>query len=108
MSALATLDAALEETLLVDRARLRRKLREIREAQRAGRPFDQNLARWHADVERSRTERQRRLAQKPAVAYDGTLPIHAKRSEIAAAIASQARFPMRQPRSLMLAFRARS
>jgi ATP-dependent helicase HrpA len=87
MFSFAEFDAAVAEALLVDRPRLGRKLREIREAQRAGKPFDQNLARWQAELERSQSERQRRLAQRPAVTYDDTLPIHAKRTEIAAAIA---------------------
>jgi len=90
MLAFAQLEAALAETLLIDRARLRRKLREIREAQRAGKPFDQNLARWQADLDRSRSERTRRLSHKPAVVYDESLPIHLRRQEIADAISAHA------------------
>jgi ATP-dependent helicase HrpA len=90
MLAFAPLEAALDETLLVDRARLRRKLREIRDAQRAGKPFDQNLARWQTELERSQVERQRRLSALPAVTYDETLPIHERRGDIAEAITKHA------------------
>jgi ATP-dependent helicase HrpA len=85
-SALAELEAALSETMLSDRGRLRRKLREIREAQRTGKPFDRNLHRWQVECAQSCDLRRRRLANKPAVHFDGTLPVHEHRAAIAAAI----------------------
>lgn len=80
------LEAGLTETMLVDRQRLRRKLRELRDAQRAGKPFDQNLARWHSEFQRAREARQSRIESRPPIHYDGTLPIHDRRDDIAAAI----------------------
>lgn len=82
MPALAEYDAALQETMLVDRVRLRRKWREITDAERAGRPFDQKLSKWQAELERARQLRNERVQRRPAIQYDDTLPIHARREEI--------------------------
>ncbi len=82
MPSLAEYDAALQETMLVDRVRLRRKWREITDAERAGRPFDQKLSKWQAELERARQQRQQRAQLRPAITYDEMLPIHARREEI--------------------------
>jgi ATP-dependent helicase HrpA len=88
MSVLAQFDALLDETLLADRHRLRRRLRELRDAERKGRPFDQNLERFRADLEQAATLCRARAAARPAVTYDESLPIHARRDEIAEALAT--------------------
>ncbi len=82
MLALTEYDAALQETMLVDRVRLRRKWREISDAERAGRPFDQKLARWQADLDRARQLLTERVQRRPSITYDDTLPIHVRREEI--------------------------
>ncbi len=82
MLSLTEFDAALLETMLVDRIRLRRKWREIAEAQRADKPFDQKLAKWQAELERARQHRAERAQRIPIIPYDDTLPIHARRDEI--------------------------
>lgn len=86
MMLFAELESALRETMLFDRNRLRRKLREIREAQRSGKPFDRNLERWRAACAESRRLLQERQANRPLVYYDETLPIHEHRAAIAQAL----------------------
>lgn len=88
MSVLAQFDALLDETLLADRHRLRRKLRELRDAERKGRPFDQNLERFRAELEQSAALYRLRVAARPKVTYDESLPIHARRDEITQALAN--------------------
>jgi ATP-dependent helicase HrpA len=86
MSVLVQLEVQLDETLLVDRHRLRRRLRELRDAERQGRPFDQNLERFRADLDKSVAAYRLRRASRPAVTYDESLPIYAMREEILAAL----------------------
>jgi ATP-dependent helicase HrpA len=74
--------------MLIDRHRLKRKLRELRDAARQGKPFDRNWQVWQTECERSRQEFASRLASRPAVTYDETLPVHARRQDIADAIAA--------------------
>ena len=76
----------LAETMLADRHRLAQQLRGLKQAQRAGKPFDRNLTRWQQDVAQSRLRFRTRFRPRPKIDYDGSLPIHACRDEIAAAI----------------------
>ncbi|HET6424402.1 MAG TPA: DUF3418 domain-containing protein [Planctomycetaceae bacterium] len=86
MPVLADYDAGLQETMLVDRIRLRRKWREIADAERAGKPFDQKLAKWQADLDRARQLRSERAQRVPSITYDEMLPIHARHDEILSTI----------------------
>ncbi|HVW00026.1 MAG TPA: hypothetical protein VHB77_06795, partial [Planctomycetaceae bacterium] len=86
MQAFAELESGIGEAQPADRPRLRKLLRSIRDAQRTGKPFDRNLARLTADVERSAAVRRTRIAGVPAISFDDELPISARRDEIAAAI----------------------
>lgn len=86
MSALAQFEPLLDETLLVDRHRLRRRLRELQDAERKRQPLEQKLGQFQAELERSVAASRSRAAARPAVTYDESLPIHARRAEIAAAI----------------------
>ncbi|MGE0607111.1 MAG: ATP-dependent RNA helicase HrpA [Pirellulales bacterium] len=80
------LEADIDSALGADRRKLRRRLRGIRQSQRASQPFDRNLARWLEDLQASVERRQQRLAARPAVTFDAELPVCQKRDEIAAAI----------------------
>lgn len=86
MTDFSQLSAALDETLLVDRQRLRRRLQQLVEAQRQGRPFDQNLSRFQQELETCREVFLARQRQRPVVCYDEQLPITARRGDIAAAL----------------------
>lgn len=70
----------------VDRYRLRRTLRWIEQAQRSGKPFDQKLAKFHSDLDRSVALRRRRAETVPRCSFDFDLPILACREEVGAAI----------------------
>ncbi|OYW19684.1 MAG: hypothetical protein B7Z55_08400, partial [Planctomycetales bacterium 12-60-4] len=88
MSALNEFAAALDETLLVDRHRLRRKLKDMREAERRGKPFDQNLLRFQQELVDSQAAFRARLQQRPSIKYDEQLPIVACKGDIVAALQS--------------------
>ena len=75
----------LDQTLLGDRHRLRRQLHELRKQA----PVDEaKLAQWLQRFEASRAKVEARRLSVPAMRYDDSLPIAAKRDEIKAAIAA--------------------
>ena len=77
----------LERAIRADRHRFRRRLRDLQQARRSGRPYDRNLARLAEEVARSVATRERRLAQLPQPTFDDFLPVCQRRDEIAQAIA---------------------
>ena len=83
---IAELGARIGDALFADRWRLRRRLREIEDAEKRGRPAGEGLARLADDVEKSAGVREARRAKVPHVRYDDSLPVAARRGEIAAAI----------------------
>ncbi len=85
-STISQLERDIRQAMGAERFRLRRRLRNIKDAQRAGKPFDRNLSRLARDVEKSVQERKDRINGVPAIEYDPELPITAKKDEIAAAI----------------------
>lgn len=86
MSALNEFAAALDETLLVDRHRLHRKLKEMRDAERRGKPFDQNLVRFQQELAESQTAYRARMEQQPKIEFDDQLPIVSRKADIIAAL----------------------
>jgi len=80
------LEAALNETMLVDRHRLARQLHGLKDAQRAGKPIDRNFARWQADLEPSRLRFRTRRDQRPKIEYDELLPVTQRKDDIITAI----------------------
>jgi ATP-dependent helicase HrpA len=86
MRSLDQLEAEIDEAWRPDRQRLRRQWRNIAKAQRAGKPFDRNLARLAAAVEQSIALRRGRAARLPRVSYPPELPITQRREEIRAAL----------------------
>ncbi|MFM8222480.1 MAG: hypothetical protein ACKOJF_26550, partial [Planctomycetaceae bacterium] len=76
----------LERAIRADRHRFRRRLRDLQQARRAGRPHDRNLARLAEDVALSVATRERRLAQLPQPTFDDFLPFCQRREDIARAI----------------------
>src|SRR5688500_13567758 len=69
--------------MVADRFRLRNRLKSIRKAEDEGRPFDDNLQRLLEELERSIAQRKARAARVPALTFDESLPVNARRDEIA-------------------------
>lgn len=82
----ADIEQALSRTMLVDRHRLRQQWQGIQQAQRAGRPSDQNLVRFQTALHRSCQACEQRGNARPKPKYDDQLPVCQRRDEIAAAI----------------------
>ncbi len=79
------IESAIEAALAPDRHRLRARWRALADsARRASNP--RAWERLCADIQRSADRRAARQARAPRVQYDGSLPIHACRQAIAAAI----------------------
>jgi ATP-dependent helicase HrpA len=86
MISIPELGARIDEALAADRWRLRRQLREIEQARRAGRDCHRRLAQVAERLEASIATRMARRARVPHVRYDDQLPVAARRGEIAQAI----------------------
>jgi ATP-dependent helicase HrpA len=86
MRSLAQLQAEILEAWRPDQHRLRRQWRSISQAQKAGRPYDRNLARLIEGLERSQAVRRTRAARLPRVDFPPELPITARRDQIRSAI----------------------
>ncbi len=86
MTASADIEQALSRTLLMDRQRLGRQWHSIQEARRAGRAYDQSLAKFESALDRSCRLRDQRWHARPKPTYDDQLPVCQRRDEIAATI----------------------
>lgn len=82
-----TLGARLDQTMLADRAPLRRDLATMQSLARSGKPFDRLLSRWQQRFDDSSRRRSARAAAIPQPTFDLDLPVVARKDEIAAAIA---------------------
>ncbi len=87
MSFFQDLETALSATLVVDRHRLRNRMRGLRKLEEQGREFDRPLQEFLRDLEASTAKRNQRAESVPTIKYDEQLPVVARRAEIAAAIA---------------------
>jgi len=74
----------LDQALVADRHRLRRQLHELR---KAGHADEGKLAHWLERFQQSCAKVEARRLSVPAMRYDDSLPIAAKRDEIKAALA---------------------
>lgn len=93
---LADIEAKLAKSMLSDRHRLRQQWRSLREAVRRSTPdavasdqqrsLDQRIAKLKSDVERSYERGEQRRRSVPKITYDDSLPVVARKDEIAAAI----------------------
>src|SRR6187200_270872 len=86
MSFSRQIEIDLQQAMLADRFRLRNRLKSIRKAEEEGRPFDQNLERLLEELQKSMALREARARRVPALTFDDSLPISARRDEIAALI----------------------
>jgi ATP-dependent helicase HrpA len=82
MPTLDELDARVAEAMPGDRHRLRAKLRSMRQAAKAGKPYDKNLVRLERELTRSAELYAARVRGVPAVEFAGDLPIHERIAEI--------------------------
>jgi len=80
------LEADLSQAIRWDRHRFRRRLHALKAQERAGKPIDEKLGQLAGDLERSITLRRTRQRGVPPINYDESLPISARRREIADAI----------------------
>ena len=83
----SAIELAIEAAMAPDRYRLRTRLRSLVAAAARGKADPPAWERLRTDVERSAALRAAPPARLPRIAYDDSLPIHACRRDIAAAIA---------------------
>lgn len=69
-----------------DQFDLNRLLKSMQRAERQGKPFDRNLARFEKTLNASVHLRQKRAQSVPAITWPDDLPVVARREDIAAAI----------------------
>ncbi len=86
LSSLDQLRQSIAQAMLRDQHRLRQRLRAVERAAEAGKPFDNDLTALAAQIEQSVARRAARQQGLPTATLDASLPIAAKRDEIAAAI----------------------
>lgn len=88
MSELPTnLDRLLQQVMLRDEFRLKRKAQDIRQREKQGKPVDQMVTRWQQEWEVSRNLVQKRAAMVPGkIEFPANLPVSGKREEIAGLI----------------------
>src|SRR6476620_12396854 len=80
------LEARIATAMQADRFRLRNLLRAVRRDEEQGRPPDENLEKLLKQLDESNARREKRQSQVPRLEYDESLPVVARREEIAAAI----------------------
>src|SRR5438093_8612444 len=86
MSFFRDLEAQIATAMQADRHRLRNLLRAVRKDEEEGRRPDERLERLLKQLDESQQRRQTREKLVPRLEYDETLPVVARREEIAAAI----------------------
>lgn len=77
----------LDEVMGTDKHRLSTRLQQIRRRAKDNKPFDESLAKWLLDVERSKARVASRREAVPAIEFPEDLPISSKRELIADTIA---------------------
>jgi ATP-dependent helicase HrpA len=86
MSIPANIEKQISSAMRADQFELRRLLRSIRNAENAKKPFDKNLDKLNAMLDRSLQLRERRASTVPKITYPEDLPVVGRRDEIAATI----------------------
>lgn len=83
---LQTWHQQLNDTLLLDRHGLRRDWQRLRDELKQGKTDAKNAQRFSEKLERSICKVAARRSARPIVSFDETLPVHARRADIAATI----------------------
>src|SRR5213080_4956942 len=86
MSFFGDVEQRIATAMQADRFRLRNLLRAVRRAEEEGRPLDQTLEKLLRQLDESTARREKREKLVPRLEYDPSLPVVARREEIAAAI----------------------
>jgi ATP-dependent helicase HrpA len=86
MSFFRDLEARIDEAMQADRHRLRQMLRSVLRDEQAGRPPGERLEKLQDQLDNSLRRREARAALVPRIVYDESLPVVARREEIAQAI----------------------
>src|SRR5882724_6001934 len=86
MSFFAEIEQRIATAMQADRFRLRNQLRAARNDEEQGRPPDDKLEKLLKQLDESNARREKRQALVPRLDYDESLPVVARREEIAAAI----------------------
>ncbi|HMC11959.1 MAG TPA: DEAD/DEAH box helicase, partial [Pirellulaceae bacterium] len=85
-SFLRDLESRIATAMQADRFRLRNLLRAVQKSEEEGRPPDDQLEKLLKQLDESNSRREKRQALVPRLEYDESLPVVARRDEIAAAI----------------------
>ena len=83
---LAEWECRIADAMLGDRQRLRRMLREVREAEKAQRPAEKLQAKFEEECRRSVERCDQRQRSVPPITFDNDLPILARRDDIETAL----------------------
>src|SRR5438034_9810413 len=86
MSFFGDVEQRIAAAMQADRFRLRNLLRAVQKAEEEGRPPDVTLEKLLRQLEESNRRREKRQGLMPRLEYDESLPVVARREEIAAAI----------------------
>src|SRR5438270_8825678 len=86
MGFFADVESRIATAMQADRHRLRNLLRAVHQAEERGGKPDQTLEKLLKLLDESNERREVRQASIPRLIYDGSLPVVARREEIAAAI----------------------
>jgi ATP-dependent helicase HrpA len=86
MSFFANIESRIAAAMQVDRFRLRNLLRDVRRDEEEGRAPDEKLEKLLKQLDESNARREKRQSLVPRLEYDESLPVVARREEIAAAI----------------------
>src|SRR5687767_10906683 len=86
MNFFESLEARILAAMQADRFRLRNLLRAVRRDEEAGRPPDDKVEKLLKLLDESNARREKRQGLVPRLIYDESLPVVARRDEIAAAI----------------------
>jgi len=81
-----SIEREIQQAMQADRFRLAKQVRALRQATEAGKPIDRLFTRLRDELDESVKRCQSRREGLPRVSYDDSLPIVARREEIAAAI----------------------
>jgi len=82
MSVFREIEETISSTMHVDQFSLRKMLRAVKDAERAGKPFDRLLSKLQAQLQKSKQRREQRAVWQPRLDWDEELPVVARRQEI--------------------------
>jgi len=82
MSSPREIEHSISLAMQADQFSLRKLMRTVREAEKAGKPFDRLLEKLTVQLEKSRRRREERAAWQPRLQWDEELPVVARKQEV--------------------------